>query len=574
MPVEFKEIGPQFTDRGLKVPKLNVLVPDNQLYDVLAIQPVGRIAARRGFIGHEDRQAANARFDGFFCLAFAKNCDLVLAPEYSCPWESLTKIIAAKKLPKAGNVWILGCEGIAPDDLKKVIENCPNVVWIHEPFPGGTGSLYGVVAYVTQTEANDGTTKNVIVLQFKTNAMGGNPLERDHLIPGQVVYVWQNSDKFIRLVTIICADAMAFDQARQQECRCDVDPTIIFHPQLTADPHHAAMCEYRGRLFLQDTDRLEVISLNWARGFVIPKTQENPYGASAIYTKARLFDTSDARLNANHKLGLYFTNWETRRTKLAFFNFNEHVFHYRMPKVALRGPAVQAQRTGPEMLALWQWRAADPDWIPCGTAADGFTELCGGYGDGAGDYCLDTAFSHLDRERLFALSAGGFKPHKEWYKVEVLPSFVSEADERCKRLTFTHEQVDASRRFRDMLLTRYSRLQAAVISSEANFPENIQDLKNDCVLRPPIQPDEFRYNLRDSASTLAPATGIFLGQAAPNEARKMFDNVVREWEREKTRRLVVWYERANGQIAYLNSPLPSISDDSESPGSIASGGDS
>src|SRR5579862_6725006 len=62
MPVNFKDIEPEFTSRGLEVPTLAVLEPDTHLYDVLAIQPKGEIAMRAGFIGHASREGARHRF--------------------------------------------------------------------------------------------------------------------------------------------------------------------------------------------------------------------------------------------------------------------------------------------------------------------------------------------------------------------------------------------------------------------------------------------------------------------------------------------------------------------------------
>lgn len=574
MPIDFKNIEPEFTSRGLKVPTLAVLEPDTHLYDVLAIQPKGEIVMRAGFIGHANRGDARHRFEGFLGKAISTNCALALAPEYSCPWETLEQFITAGKLPQMGKLWILGCEGIAPAQLAQVMARCRGVEWIHEQIPAGTGSVLGVLVYLTLTQTADGKLQHVVVLQFKTQAMGGDPDERDFLIPGRAVYVWHNTPGYIQLVSLICADSLGFTAVQHPERRFDVDPTIVFHPQLTADPLHAAMCAYRASFFGQgSTVGLEVISLNWARGFQMLGKAPNAYGGSAIYTKAPQLDTSDERVNANHRLGLYFTDWKTHRTKLCYFNFNEQVFHFRMPKVSHRGPGVYAQRTGPEMLALWQWVDHGNRWASLAPAADGFAELCGEYNDGHGDYCLDAAFSHLDRERLFALSAGRFRPSKNWYEVGQLDSFTSGSDERCKRLTFTHEQVEASRTFRQEHMARYSKLQTAVLGNVATFPDNIQDLKDDCQLRPPIEAEEFRFNLRSLSGNAAPSTGIFVGVTPSGDAKRLFDSVVREWGWEKTRRLVVWHERNDGQIQHVRPPLPTISDTSEPPASIISGGD-
>jgi hypothetical protein len=280
---------------------INVLVPDARFYETLAVQPGGGIAARPDFIGHADRHSAVSQFSDFLRLAVEKNCDLVLSPEYSCPWEVIRKAITQQSLPRAGKIWILGCESITPDELQTIIAAHGNVIWIHEPIPAGAGRFLDVLAYITKAEATAGGTRNVIVLQFKTQAMGGDTFERDHLLCGRRIYIWHNPVDNIRLISLICSEALAFDQAAGVQCRFDLHPFVIFHPLLVADPHHVAISAYRNWLFGEEVSkRIEALTLNWARGFTLPGHQPNQYGGSAIYTKSPEFDLSDAHLEANH----------------------------------------------------------------------------------------------------------------------------------------------------------------------------------------------------------------------------------------------------------------------------------
>src|ERR1051326_2527388 len=116
MPPTFQDIAQLFQTKKLKLPELNVLVPDAKLYEILAIQPAGVIGTRDDFVGHADHGAAVKKFDHFLKLAVEKNCDLVLSPEYSFPWDCLRQAIADNTVPSAGKLWILGCEAITPDE--------------------------------------------------------------------------------------------------------------------------------------------------------------------------------------------------------------------------------------------------------------------------------------------------------------------------------------------------------------------------------------------------------------------------------------------------------------------------
>jgi hypothetical protein len=568
MAAEFRTIQEVFAEHNLRPPALSVLVPDARLYETLAIQPGGEIAVRPDFVGNADRRAAVSKFSDFLRLAVEKDCDVVVSPEYSCPWEVLTKALVDQSLPQAGKIWMLGCEAITPNDLQAAISAHANVVWIHESIPAGAGRFLDVLAYVTKAEATTGGTKNVIVLQFKTQAMGGNTFERDHLICGRRIYIWHNPQDNIRLISLICSEALTFDPAADDELGLELHPYVIFHPQLNSDPRHPDISAYRYELYgWRVSDGIEVVTLNWARGFVLPEHPPSLYGGSAIYTKSPEFDCGDTRLEANHQKGLFYAHWHDRRTHLCLFSFDQHVFHLRMPK-ARQEPAVLAQRTGPEMLSVWHWDMQTGNWQNSANVDDGFAELCARFQQGICDYCLNAPHTAVDRERLLTLSAGKLRAARDWHMVTNMDSFVAERDERSKRLTFTHEPAAASDDFRRDHLARYIKLQMTVLAEPANFPPTIQDLRGDWQLQPPRAADEFRFNLVSCTGRAHGATAIFLGLVPPDSAQRLKDNLVHAWaDVSKTRRLVVWYEYQNA-IRHTDQPLPSITDDSELPASI------
>jgi len=105
---------------------------------------------------------------------------------------------------------------------------------------------------------------------LKTHPMGGNNFERDHLIPGSQIYIWHNPDDRMRLLSLICSDALAFDTSAIGQCAIATYPYLVFHPQLTPDPRHADISTYRFNLFGQPASaNLDVIGLNWARSSLL-----------------------------------------------------------------------------------------------------------------------------------------------------------------------------------------------------------------------------------------------------------------------------------------------------------------
>lgn len=559
-----------FEERGLQIPKLNVLTPDSKLYDVLAIQPVGEIDANATFIGHTNRIVAEVKFSEFLRLALDKNCDLALSPEYSCPWQVLEAAIAQHSLPKMGKMWILGCESITRDQLHQFIVKHQNIEWITGDIPSGAGQFLDVLAYVTKAKSTAGDVKDVITLQFKTQPMGGNDtFERTHLVCGNLIYYWHNPTDVIRLVSLICSDALEFDEAARAKCGFAIHPYIIFHAQLIQDPHHPDISAYRGQLFSQDVSKeVEVLTLNWARGFTLPLKEPSRYGGSAIYTKSPQFVTTDNRLEENHQKGLYYSHWHARRTELCLLSFNEHVFSFRMPKIRHNGPASSSQRTGPEMYSLLQWDCEKEAWLDSCHSDDGFAELCESFAEPTCDFCLASPNTAIDRERLFMISAGKLLASKDWHKVSCLTSYSAEMDECSKRITFTHEQAITSHDFRIHCLERYIKLRTTVLTNPANFPPNIQDLINNWSLQPPNAEDNFRFNLI-SPSGRSGATAIFVGGKPPSLVQQLKNELIRGWGKTPSQRLVIWYEH-RGTILFTHPPLPDISDDSELPGSIVS----
>jgi hypothetical protein len=530
-------------------------------------------AANPEFVGHADRNQAFAKFSTFLDLAQQFNSDLVVSPEYSFPWEVLQNAIVASHMPATGKLWVFGCEAITPAELRQTIDDHPQVQWVSEPIPNGPGRFLNVLAYLARTETLAGEPRLIVVLQFKHEPMGGNTFERDNLIRGDLVHIWRNPQDNIRLISLLCSDALIFNPATAHDCRFDRDPYIIFHPQLNPNPIHVDFGAYRSGLFGRNSERFEVLTLNWARNFALPGGAPSYYGGSTFYSKSPNFRFPDDRIENNHQRGLHFAYWFARRTQLNIFNFAEHVFRFRVPKVFQDVPAVEAARTGPEMLALLGWDTAAGTWIDT-TASDGFQELSEAFEPHC-DYCTAPPHTVVDRERLFMLSSGNVPiPNGTvgWHHATNLHSFQAESDERSKRLTFTHEMNPASVEYRHLYLGRFIELQNAILANAGNYPPNIQDLAGDHRMVPPRSVTDYRFNLESLSGQKAPATAVFLGQVPPDYAALVYDRIVQQWGGiDKARRLVVWYRDGQGTINATLPPVPTFSEDSEPATSITKG---
>lgn len=567
----FVRIEQALAEHGLKTPQLNVLTADLRHYETVVIQPTGAIEANADGVRHVDRTGAIKRYSRFLRLAAERGADLVVTPEYSCPWEVLADCIANRQLPSEGKLWVLSMESIQPTQLADFTATRPDVFWIHEQPDVRHGKKFlDPVAYVTLTSDGDNNRRVVVVLQFKAHPMGGHPFEQNHLILGRLTYVWHNPDDTIRLVTLICSESLAFDAAAWTACSCHLHPFIFLHPQLTSVPRHPHALAYRNHLFSQnDSTHVEVLALNWARGFRINDEPESRYGGSAIFTKAPEFELSDDRLEANHHKGLFYTRWHTQRTQLCLLSYDPHLFVFRMHKVRQMGHASEACRAGPQMLELYSWDNRTEAYTVTPLANDGFKVLCDGYEEPDCDFFTAIPATALDRERLLVLSAGQLDRSRNWHEVKALPSFIAAVDERSQRLTFTHEDDPISKDYRNRHLSAFVKLQLAILADPANYPPPIHDLRGVAQMRLPSAAEGYRFNLGSKIAGVAGATAVFLGAVPPADARKLRDDLVREWSLEKTRRLVIWYENA-GKLECRHQAEPDFTTGSEPPGSIIS----
>lgn len=102
----------------LRLEPISVLEPRREPYHVLLCQPQGTVHASHNRIGNADPAGAAAMYTALLQEAVARQCHLVITPEYSVPWSVVDHIARGPLRPPNGSLWALGFESISPDQLE------------------------------------------------------------------------------------------------------------------------------------------------------------------------------------------------------------------------------------------------------------------------------------------------------------------------------------------------------------------------------------------------------------------------------------------------------------------------
>lgn len=563
--MQLKYLDTELIAQNLKIPTLEALNPDAGLYEVLLLQLQGNIEANIGFIGNKEKTVAFKKFERFLELATQKDADLVVTPEYSCPWSVIDHIISKGIFPRNRKLWVLGCESINRQELRLFIQTHKQVIWIYEHNlveNEGLGNFFDPLLYIFLTEDTNGNEKIVLTLQFKTTHMSvhGSSLERDNYIPGNLIYVIKNDESSIYLLTLICADSLGF---KREQLTNKQQATLIMHIQMNPDPRGNNFKNYRNDFYSNKEESKEILCLNWAKPTDIAGEYNIEFAGSALYIKTKEIDRRDERLNINHNKGLYFTNWKTKKVNSYFFNSEEFVFHYRSTKVLQDiGTPEQQKRTGPEMIEAFNW---DEDkWVGEITPDDGFVYLLKDMG------LKDTVLNDLtclDKERLIALSSGEAQMIG-WHKPEMLKFLIIDDQEALNKLTYTQDGKDEVKKARLHYLSLFSALLNNIILHEDNFPDCIKDLVQECSIG--YFTPNFNHNLFSHTGN-PPATVAFVGIMPEVCARKTFNAMFSFLDEDSRRRLVVWYDKDRKLNSIFNPPPEHDADLSEDLRSITKG---
>jgi hypothetical protein len=558
--VDIKPVSEILNAAGFNPPSFNALMPDVNNYRVVLFQPQGNIEASTGGVRNRDRPLARTQFLAFLREALERNADLAVTPEYSLPWEVLIESLKVGLAPAAGKLWALGCESIRYAELQALKADLAGVAEVlFEPLKPDAVRFVDPLAYVFRAPAvAGGAEKLVVLVQFKTTAMGDNEhFEVNNLQRGTHIYQL-GSGGSVRLVSLICSDVFGFTDA---DALAIYARTLVLHIQLNPQPRNPQYRIYRDKLLGYQGDATELVCLNWAGG-VSEWTggKEKKWGnvaASAWYLRPDRFDSADATLGANHKRGLYYTWLKTLRFHALFFNYRPGIFVLDASKVVhigVHGPL--ARRRGPQLLAALVWDKAADKWTQQNEADDGFLGVTNESGDARQQVEALSTSNPLYVERLLALSAGQIGATDDWFCLQNVDSCAIDASEVIRRMTFCQDTDTDAAKFRIGRLKLCGRL-TSILKAAGNLPPAIKDFAGGFVLD--WSPAAPHHNARTDQG--GPATVVYMGEQARRAEVEALSKRLAEFLHRKSapdeslaarQRLAVWFQDA-GQIQLFDS---------------------
>lgn len=474
--------------RGIQHPKLEVLNPSIDDYDVLLYQPKGEIEASATYVRNKSRDLANTQASAFLQEAAQRQVSLAISPEYCLPWESVIQAINAGVLPAETALWALGCESLTLpelDGLQARLGNSAHVV--HEQIDRDKAAKKGFLdplTYIFNSKDKDGADCVVVLIQFKAHvSIDEDRIEGDNLYCGNSIYTFGVAGQTVRLASLICSDAF---EAHREELKDLYDRTLFLHIQLNPKPRHSSFCDYRKYLFKHATDTTEIICLNWASHIKSWKTGEdhpndwNNIGGSAWYLRPTEFNTKDPRVKANHLAGLYYTYLKSQKWHVLYFNYDPGIYFLKTSKVWQHDvDNAQRRRTGPRLERVLRWNDNENRWDENSTSDDRFEDLLRPHGKSVEQLSTFHAHCPILVERFLALTAGKVYQPDNWYSVTELDSFLIDERELIRRITFAQDPETEMLEFRRERVRQFIGCNDA-IGAFTDWPPVLNDMASGC----------------------------------------------------------------------------------------------
>ncbi|MGA1941324.1 hypothetical protein [Arcobacter sp. YIC-310] len=535
----------KLAEDNLTIYPIEALKNEALSYTLAIFQPSENITANENEVKNVNSDSIDLKYSSFFQMTNEYGIDLVLAPEYSCPWLTVVNQFE-NSFPERGVLWVLGCESITIPELKCIIsQNSDKVKFIVEDLDAlnsrGTKNFLDPIIYCFNATNNSGGNEKIVLIQFKRRNMVDHEmqLERRHLIVGKNYYELMNDENSARLITMICAEAIQYDL----ELVLD-KAYIIPHLQLNTAPFHPSFMDYRLKIF-KERKNVEVICVNWAKGFEINGSSQSKYGASAYYMHTDKINYTDTRINENHKKGIYYTYSTSQHYHRFLFNYNEHVFYLNSNQLLQNDSANISQlRDGIETINTFSW---NDSWVECTSCDDNWDGYLDSYG-----YLSRVSFlsssSPISKERFLNLTSGNKLKSVKWYEPKNLKSFYIDSDEKPSKLSvfFDPRVIDASK------LKEYTNnvhwLKRKVINSNISYPNKFSSLEsvNDFT----IYEEDIKSHLNVVNDSLS-ATFVGLGSDSVINAERVYSNIS-DAIKEEERTLVVWYENDDGDPEFYS----------------------
>jgi hypothetical protein len=553
----------------LQNPSLPFLSLEHALVRILMFQPEGTIVANKTRVGVQDHQLIIAQMQGFLANAATLNVDIAVCPEYSCPWAALIDSIEAGVVPSEGTLWALGCESATPAELAAAMDRLKQkvIVVFDDSVLAKHGNFVDCLCYVFRTNRANGDATHVVLIQTKTQPMGGDDFELDNLKLGRALYRFKNSNTHAsnNLIGLLCSDTLhpQFDQLIPQ---LQTD-SLILHLQLNANPSSPGFRQYRSNCCSHTPRTTEILCLNWARGTNLlgQDGTSTPFitePKTIFFRPTGELKTDDAHILENHSKGCYLTNWQEHRTAAFVFSPDSRLFLFETTKPSIAGNAATAIRTGPKMLDTFSWNMTASVW-ESKPPDDRFKSYWRDEYVGLQPLLDPLLGKLLEAERLIQLCVG-HASDGEWAHWTNLPSFRLMDDDTAQRLTLCWSTSGSGYIYRKDCLALFRGF-AGTINDPSQFSDRLVAFRD-----APFHVAYKSYPLTKVLRNLhlkagLSATGVYLGQTPATErleeVKKRISAVLHMTESD-TQLMALWYRDDVGNLRdFMDEDIPKINAD-------------
>lgn len=544
--------------------ELDVLKRDTQRNSFLLFQHKGDFFADGNRIGNLDQNIAHTKFLKVLEKARQDNIALVLSPEYSCPKSVIDFIIVNENMqPTLNKVWVLGGESINKEEITQLLTINNDNILIHcEDVISNTDKSYSDPLYYVFKGVHSGISKLIILIQFKTRHMGGlwggGNVEADNLIEGNDIYIIKNSNSSTRLVSFICSEAMNVRQELTQDIKDNIldwndKPFLILNPQINPNPSHTEFIRFRDFIF--ESDKKEIISLNWGKATFLnnrswyPEDINTPRSGLFFKTLDIELDYSPNKIINNHKKGFYFLHIIRNRFVYFLNGTIELIKIENKPIDIIEGVAQQRRREGPEAKIVYAFDVGTSDFIEQQSIDDHHIGFFNQRGI-TNNFLLNTDNSIVDKERLINISTGKVtgKLENNWCDVIYLNSFnLKEADECNCRMTYVEDKYPSSETIRALNCANLIELDQIILKDKSRYPDSIKDLTYHNIILSyshNASTYKYKYNLTNENGDIKMATVCYLGNVSANQVKNTYDELQKLFDEgtESKRRIVVFYK--------------------------------
>jgi hypothetical protein len=561
--------------------ELETLKRGTQRYSLFLYQHKGVFFADNSRIGNSNQNEAETKFINLLKKARNENISLVISPEYSCPKSVIESIIEDENMqPPQHKIWALGGESLSKEDLNNLnnIENEGVYIYFEDVCSNSDKNYVDPLYYIFRGQHN-GIEKLVILIQFKSNHMGGlwsSQLEPNNLIQGNNVYIIKNNEHSVRLMSFICSQAMNFDAALETDLienhSWTDSPFMFLNLQFNPDPSHQNFIAFRQ--FALNKEKRELITINWGLETTFSNGEylyrDNNAPRSGIY-----FKTSDAELDYkprkiidNHQKGLYFLQIK-RNKRVYFLNRNIELFKiYNKSVHIIEGVDEQQRREGPTVSNIFNF-GENLDFAEIETATENHINFLTTRGV-TNAYLLNQENSIVDKERLLNISTGKVKGKEEnrWADVIHLNSFILNETSECNnRLTYIEDTYPSSEAVRATNCTNIIELDRSILPNNQLYPHSIKRFR-DKNLQLSYSSDasdyNYKYNVVNQDGNIEIATICYVGNASDRDVNSTYDELQKLFDKgtKGKETIVVYYKRG---IAYKEKSDPAAGDITQIP---------